>query len=63
MEFLVRFTVAIPEGTPRADVVSREHLNALFAALPLADWMDIEVTPLQPHPNDTRQATDGPAQS
>ena len=48
-------------GLYRAD--SREQLDALFAALPLADWMDIDVTPLEPHPNDPGQATDGPAQS
>jgi muconolactone D-isomerase len=48
-------------GLYRAD--RREQLDALFAALPLAGWMDIEVTPLQPHPNDPGQATDGPARS
>ncbi|HEX3974818.1 MAG TPA: muconolactone Delta-isomerase family protein [Solirubrobacteraceae bacterium] len=39
-----------PLGLYRAD--SQEQLDGLLGALPLADWMDLEVTPLQPHPND-----------
>ncbi len=31
---------------------SRTELDALLAALPLADWMDVTVTELRPHPND-----------
>jgi muconolactone delta-isomerase len=31
---------------------SREQLDGLLGALPLGDWMDIEVTPLEVHPND-----------
>ena len=41
-------------GLYRAD--SREQLDALLGALPLAHWMDIEVTPLEAHPNDPGQA-------
>jgi muconolactone delta-isomerase len=37
-------------GLHRAD--SREQLDGLLAALPLAPWMRILVTPLTPHPND-----------
>ena len=93
MEFLVKFDVNIPEGTPEADVEEREiaeadaaaglaregrlvrlwrlaaepedgravglyradseaHLNAVLASLPLDGWMEVTVTPLEPHPND-----------
>ena len=31
---------------------SRAELDRLLGALPLGDWMDIIVTPLEPHPND-----------
>ena len=31
---------------------SRAELDALLRALPLADWMQMTVTPLAPHPND-----------
>jgi muconolactone D-isomerase len=31
---------------------SKAQLAALLGALPLADWMKITVTPLEPHPND-----------
>jgi muconolactone delta-isomerase len=37
-------------GLYRAD--SRAQLDGLLGALPLADWMRITVTPLEPHPND-----------
>jgi len=37
-------------GVYRAD--SRTELDALLGALPLADWMRVTVTPLEPHPND-----------
>jgi muconolactone D-isomerase len=37
-------------GLYRAD--SKAQLASLFGALPLADWMNITVTPLEPHPND-----------
>ena len=30
----------------------RAELDGLLAALPLAPWMRVEVTPLSPHPND-----------
>ena len=100
MEFLVQFTVMVPEGARRSEVVAREEaeaaaalelarqghlmrlwkppaapgetkalglyradsrgqLDALLGALPLADWMDIEVTPLEAHPNDPGQLADG----
>jgi muconolactone delta-isomerase len=31
---------------------SRAQLDGLLDALPLADWMRVTVTPLEPHPND-----------
>ena len=31
---------------------SRAELDALLGALPLADWMQMTVVPLAPHPND-----------
>jgi muconolactone D-isomerase len=37
-------------GLYRAD--SEAQLAGLLAALPLYDWMQITVTPLEPHPND-----------
>ena len=37
-------------GLYRAD--NRSQLDALLGALPLADWMRVTVTPLEPHPND-----------
>src|SRR5712691_3185506 len=37
-------------GLYRAD--SKEELAGLLGALPLYDWMNITVTPLEPHPND-----------
>ncbi|HEV3054926.1 MAG TPA: muconolactone Delta-isomerase family protein [Solirubrobacteraceae bacterium] len=37
-------------GLYRAD--SDAQLDGLLRALPLYDWMQIRVTPLEPHPND-----------
>ena len=37
-------------GLYRAD--SQAQLSGLLRALPLYDWMNITVTPLEPHPND-----------
>jgi muconolactone delta-isomerase len=37
-------------GLYRAD--SRTQLDGLLGALPLSDWMQVTVTPLEPHPND-----------
>jgi len=37
-------------GLYRAD--DRTQLDGLLGALPLGDWMNITVTPLEPHPND-----------
>jgi muconolactone delta-isomerase len=34
----------------RAD--SRAQLDGLLEALPLYEWMHIQITPLEPHPND-----------
>ena len=51
---LWRPTVAAGEPTAvglyAAD--SRAELDALLSALPLADWMQVTVIPLAPHPND-----------
>jgi muconolactone D-isomerase len=89
VEFLVEFKVAVPDGTPDAEVEQRTRaeasaaaklvdeghllrlwsrdgtttlglyaadseaeLDGLLRALPLADWMQITVTPLGAHPND-----------
>ena len=35
---------------------SRAELDALLAALPLADWLRMTVVPLSPHPNDPEPA-------
>jgi muconolactone delta-isomerase len=49
-------------GLYRAD--DRGHLDAILASLPLYDWFHLNVTPLDPHPNDPAasepQATDLP---
>jgi muconolactone delta-isomerase len=37
-------------GLYRAD--TRAQLDGLLEALPLYDWMHIEITPLESHPND-----------
>jgi muconolactone delta-isomerase len=37
-------------GLYRAD--SETALDALLSALPLSGWMQVRVTPLEPHPND-----------
>jgi muconolactone delta-isomerase len=37
-------------GLYRAD--NKAELDGLLGALPLDDWMQVTVTPLQPHPND-----------
>ena len=34
---------------------SRAELDELLGALPLADWMEVRVVPLMPHPNDPGQ--------
>ena len=31
---------------------SKDQLDGLLDALPLAEWMHVTVTPLEPHPND-----------
>jgi muconolactone D-isomerase len=45
-----------PAGDPTAVGLyaadSRAELDALLRALPLADWMQVTVVPLAPHPND-----------
>jgi len=42
-------------GLYRAD--SEAELDGLLAALPLADWLRVRVTPLEPHPNDPLEAS------
>jgi len=42
-------------GVYRAD--SQAELDDLLAALPLADWLRVTVTPLEAHPNDPTTAT------
>jgi muconolactone D-isomerase len=41
-------------GLYRAD--SQAGLDDLLAALPLADWLRVTVTPLEAHPNDPAKA-------
>jgi muconolactone delta-isomerase len=36
---------------------SEAELDGLLAALPLADWLHVTVTPLEGHPNDPAQAS------
>jgi muconolactone delta-isomerase len=36
---------------------SQEQLDGLLAALPLADWLRVSVTPLAAHPNDPATAS------
>jgi muconolactone D-isomerase len=40
---------------------SRSELDGLLGALPLYDWMQVAVTPLEPHPNDPAAARLAPA--
>ena len=42
-------------GLYRAD--SEAELDGLLAALPLADWLRVTVTPLEAHPNDPAPAS------
>ena len=42
-------------GLYRAD--SEAELDGLLAALPLADWLRVTVTPLEAHPNDPAEAS------
>jgi muconolactone delta-isomerase len=42
-------------GLYRAE--SQSALDDLLAALPLADWLRVTVTPLDPHPNDPARAS------
>jgi muconolactone delta-isomerase len=37
--------------------LSQAQLEELLAALPLADWLRITITPLQAHPNDPATAS------
>jgi muconolactone D-isomerase len=36
---------------------SEAELNGLLAALPLADWLRVTVTPLEAHPNDPAEVS------
>jgi muconolactone D-isomerase len=45
-------------GLYRAD--SDAQLDGLLRALPLYEWMDVAITPLEPHPNDPGTRTVGP---
>ncbi len=42
-------------GLYRAD--SEAELDGLLDALPIADWLRVTVTPLEPHPNDPAEAS------
>ena len=50
---------AKPIGLYRA--VSEAQLDGLLRALPLYDWMDVTVTPLEAHPNDPAPRATVPA--
>jgi muconolactone D-isomerase len=45
-------------GLYRAD--GEAQLEGLLRALPLYEWMDLTVTPLEPHPNDPEMRTVAP---
>jgi muconolactone delta-isomerase len=47
-------------GLYRAD--SAAQLDGLLAALPIADWLHVTVTPLEPHPNDPAAAASSSSQ-
>lgn len=61
MEFLVEFEVEVPAGTPDAEVEQHQRAEsaaaAKLAALRLADWLRVTVTPLKAHPNDPATAS------
>ena len=70
MEFLAGFEAEVPAGTPDAEVEQHQRaaiglyradseaaLDGLLAALPLADWLRVTVTPLEAHPNDPATAS------
>jgi muconolactone D-isomerase len=44
-------------GLYRAD--NRAQLERLLEALPLYEWMQIKITPLEPHPNDPKGVFSG----
>jgi muconolactone D-isomerase len=44
-------------GLYRAD--SEAELESLLRGLPLYDWMQVSITPLEPHPNDPAAAEVG----
>jgi muconolactone delta-isomerase len=44
-------------GLYRAE--SEAQLDGLLGALPLSGWMQVSVTPLEPHPNDPTRARAG----
>src|SRR6266567_644951 len=48
-------------GLYRAD--SESELESLLGALPLAEWMQVTVTPLAPHPNDPSEGRPGKKQA
>jgi muconolactone delta-isomerase len=62
MEFLVEFDVNVPDGAPESEVKyraqSRSELDRLLRTLPLYDWMQMAVTPLETHPNDPAVGSD-----
>jgi len=62
---LVRlWTAPVADGEPRPVGLyragSQEQLDALLDALPLGDWLQTVVTPLEPHANDPARTRDGP---
>ena len=59
---LVRLWRRPPSATERrrsgcTAPTAEAELDGLLAALPLADWLRVTVTPLEPHPNDPATAS------
>jgi muconolactone D-isomerase len=50
----------VGDGSTAVGLYSADNaaeLDGLLGALPIADWLRITVTPLEPHPNDPAQAS------
>ena len=52
MEYLVTMTTHVPDGTPQTAVDDTAGMGAILASLPLGAWMEVQTTPLSPHPSD-----------
>lgn len=52
----VRGASGVPTAIGLYAADSQTQLDGVLAALPLAEWMSVAVTPLEPHPNDPAPA-------